>query len=90
MGWIDDWRKVIHRNPKGLSARQKLLWQSLIGLLAAVYLALSICAPSNAKFVELFMDWMTLRLTLPPRADLIVPFFEAVVLPLGRSGASSR
>ena len=25
IGWVDDWRKVVHRNPKGLSARTKLL-----------------------------------------------------------------
>ena len=35
VGWIDDYRKVVHRNPKGLSAKAKLFWQSLIGLAAA-------------------------------------------------------
>jgi phospho-N-acetylmuramoyl-pentapeptide-transferase len=35
IGWIDDYRKVVHRNPKGLSARTKLFWQSLFGLAAA-------------------------------------------------------
>jgi len=39
IGWIDDYRKVVHRNPKGLSARAKLFWQSVFGLGAAVYLA---------------------------------------------------
>jgi len=39
VGWIDDYRKVVHRNPKGLSAKAKLFWQSLIGLAAACYLA---------------------------------------------------
>jgi phospho-N-acetylmuramoyl-pentapeptide-transferase len=39
VGWIDDYRKVVHRNPKGLSARAKFGWQSLIGLAAACYLA---------------------------------------------------
>src|SRR5881394_164814 len=38
VGWIDDYRKVVHRNPKGLSAKAKLFWQSLIGLVAACYL----------------------------------------------------
>ncbi len=38
VGWIDDYRKVVHRNPKGLSARAKFSWQSLIGLAAAIYL----------------------------------------------------
>ena len=32
IGWVDDWRKVVHRNPKGLSARAKFFWQSAIAL----------------------------------------------------------
>src|SRR5207237_5873466 len=39
VGWVDDYRKVVHRNPKGLSAKAKFFWQSVIGLGAAVYLA---------------------------------------------------
>ena len=38
VGWIDDYRKVVHRNPKGLSARVKFFWQSVVGLAAASYL----------------------------------------------------
>src|SRR5690348_9636422 len=34
IGWIDDWRKVVQRNPKGLPARAKLFWQSLIAVAA--------------------------------------------------------
>jgi phospho-N-acetylmuramoyl-pentapeptide-transferase len=39
IGWIDDYRKVVHRNPKGLSAKAKFFWQSLFGVAAASYLA---------------------------------------------------
>ena len=39
VGWIDDFRKVVHRNPKGLSAKAKFFWQSMIGLTAAGALA---------------------------------------------------
>src|SRR5881397_1927335 len=39
IGWIDDYRKVVRRNPKGLSARAKFFWQSLFGFAAAGYLA---------------------------------------------------
>ena len=42
IGWVDDYRKVVHRNPKGLSAREKFFWQSVIGLVAAVYLAFAV------------------------------------------------
>ena len=38
IGWIDDYRKVVHKNPKGLSAKAKLFWQSVFGLAAACYL----------------------------------------------------
>ena len=39
VGWIDDYRKVVHRNPKGMSAKAKFFWQSMIGLAAAGALA---------------------------------------------------
>src|SRR5450755_3002189 len=54
IGWVDDYRKVVHRNPKGLPARMKFLWQSVIGLVAAVYLAFSVSAPDNTRFIQLF------------------------------------
>jgi len=85
IGWIDDYRKVVHRNPKGLSARAKLILQSAIALIAAVYLAFSVSAPSNTKFLNLFLAWFFsgFNLDLPPKADLIVPFFKTVSYPLG-------
>ncbi|MEP7328651.1 MAG: phospho-N-acetylmuramoyl-pentapeptide-transferase [Betaproteobacteria bacterium] len=85
VGWVDDWRKVVYRNPKGLSARSKFAWQSLIGLTAAVYLAFSISAPDNTQFIRLFADWVQsgFNADLSPKADLIVPFFKATSYPLG-------
>jgi len=85
IGWIDDYRKVVHRNPKGMSARAKLVWQSVIGLFAAIYLAFSVSAPSNPQFLQLFLAWIFsgFSLDLPPKADLIVPFFKTVSYPLG-------
>lgn len=38
VGWVDDYRKVIQRNSRGLPARWKYFWQSVAGLGAAVYL----------------------------------------------------
>jgi len=38
IGWVDDYRKVVHRNPKGLSARAKMGWQSIIALMVGIYL----------------------------------------------------
>jgi phospho-N-acetylmuramoyl-pentapeptide-transferase len=88
VGWVDDWRKVVYKNPDGLSARSKYFWQSLIGLVAAIYIAFSISAPNNEKVVELFFHWVGsgFTLELPSKADLIVPFFKSVSYPLGMFG----
>jgi phospho-N-acetylmuramoyl-pentapeptide-transferase len=88
IGWIDDYRKVVHKNPKGMSARDKFFWQSLIGGIAAVYLAFAVPAASNAEAVQLVIEWFAsgLEMSLPPRADLIVPFFKTVSYPLGVFG----
>ena len=85
VGWVDDWRKVVARNPKGLPARAKFFWQSLIGAIAAVYLAFSVSAPSNGTFGQVFLAWVESGFAagLSPKADLIVPFFKTVSYPLG-------
>ena len=38
IGWIDDWRKVVLKDSRGLSAKSKYLGQSLIGIIAAIVL----------------------------------------------------
>ena len=88
VGWVDDWRKVVYRNPDGLSARAKFFWQSVIGIIAAIYIAFSISAPNNEKVVELFFNWVAsgFTLELPAKANLIVPFFKEVSYPVGMFG----
>ena len=54
VGWIDDWRKVVQRNPKGLSAKMKFLWQSVIGIAAACYIAFSTHLPAQTEFIVPF------------------------------------
>ena len=85
VGWVDDYRKVVYRNPKGLPARWKFFWQSMIGLVAALYLAFSVSAPDNTRLLQLFFAWVGsgFSMSLPPKADLIVPFFKTVSYPLG-------
>ena len=85
IGWVDDYRKVVFKDPKGMASKEKYFWQSLIGVVAAVYLAFSVSAPSNGKFLDLFFAWIEsgLTLELPNKADLIVPFFKTVSYPLG-------
>ena len=88
IGWVDDYRKVVHRNPKGMSAKEKYFWQSLIGLGAAFYLAFAIAAPSTDKIWALMLQWVEqgFFIDLPPRSDLLVPFFKNVAYPLGVFG----
>jgi phospho-N-acetylmuramoyl-pentapeptide-transferase len=88
IGWSDDWRKVVNKDPEGMPSREKYLWQSLIGLLAALYLVFSISENTNYRVLELFFTWVQsgFDLSLPPKAGLMVPFFKEVSYPLGVLG----
>ncbi len=88
IGWVDDWRKVVQKNPEGMASGEKFMWQSIIGLVAALYLAFSVSETSNLRVLELFLRWVTSGFSndLPPKADLIVPFFKSVSYPLGVFG----
>lgn len=88
IGWVDDWRKVVQKNPEGMSSKEKYFWQSLIGLVAALYLAFSVSETSNLRVLELFIRWVTSGFSndLPPKADLMVPFVKTISYPLGVFG----
>lgn len=88
VGWVDDWRKVVDKNPEGMRSREKFFWQSLIGLFAAIYLAFSVSENTFLGVIELFFRWISSGFStdLPPKADLIVPFFKTVSYPLGVFG----
>ena len=78
IGWVDDWRKVVHKDPEGMPSREKYFWQSVIGLIAALYLAFSVSETNNLRVLE----WMIKRVqgeagaietpigSLPAEADL--------------------
>jgi phospho-N-acetylmuramoyl-pentapeptide-transferase len=88
IGWADDWRKVVHKDPEGMRSREKYLWQSAIGLIAAVYLVFSISESSNLRVIGLFLSWVQsgFDVNLPPKAGLLVPFVKEVSYPLGVFG----
>src|SRR5215216_8062096 len=73
IGWSDDWRKVVHKNPEGMPSREKYFWQSMIGLIAALYLAFSISESSNWRVLQLFYTWVAsgFDVNLPPKAGLL-------------------
>ena len=88
IGWVDDWRKVVHKDPEGMRSREKYLWQSVIGLIAALYLVFSISESSNLRVLELFFNWVQsgFDVNLPPKAGLLLPFIKEVSYPLGVLG----
>jgi phospho-N-acetylmuramoyl-pentapeptide-transferase len=88
VGWVDDWRKVVNKDPEGMRSREKFFWQSLIGLVAALYLAFSVSETTNLRVLELFVRWVQSGFSndLPPKADLMLPFFKTVSYPLGVFG----
>ncbi len=88
IGWVDDWRKVVNKDPEGMRSREKYFWQSLIGLLAALYLVFSISEVSNLRVLELFFSWVRsgFDVNLPPKAGLLLPFVKEISYPLGVLG----
>jgi phospho-N-acetylmuramoyl-pentapeptide-transferase len=51
IGGIDDYRKLVRKNSKGLSARWKFFWQSIIGLTAAFFFYYSANMPIETQLV---------------------------------------
>lgn len=56
VGYVDDYRKVVRKNPKGLSAKQKIIAQLLIATCVAVYLHMNRVSPPVVKF-PFFKEW---------------------------------
>jgi phospho-N-acetylmuramoyl-pentapeptide-transferase len=51
IGWVDDYRKLVRKNPKGLSAREKYFWQTLGGFLVAVVLFTTAKVPAETHLI---------------------------------------
>ena len=88
IGWIDDYRKVVHHNPKGMSAREKFSWQSVIGLAAALYLVFALSVPAGGTLTETIAGWVEagFPLDISSNLHLLIPCFKDIALPLGLVG----
>lgn len=88
IGWIDDWQKVVNKNPEGMRSRTKYFWQSVIGIMAAFFLVFAVSGESNDDVFKLFSAWIRSGFTMdmPENASLIVPFFKTIRYPLGVFG----
>ncbi len=51
VGWFDDYLKVVRKQSQGLTARQKLLAQSVIAIIAACYLYYSATIPAETEIL---------------------------------------
>jgi phospho-N-acetylmuramoyl-pentapeptide-transferase len=63
IGWVDDWRKVVEKNSRGLPSRWKYFWQSVIGLAVAVYLWQTATLPAHTELILPFFKQVTLGLS---------------------------
>ncbi|PJD95846.1 MAG: phospho-N-acetylmuramoyl-pentapeptide-transferase [Legionella sp.] len=59
VGWVDDYRKLVLKNSKGLPGRWKYFWQSMIALIAVFYLYHSATLPVHTQLtVPFFKTWI--------------------------------
>jgi len=54
VGWVDDYRKVVEKNSRGLPGRWKYLWQSVGGLAAASFLYYTATSPAETELIVPF------------------------------------
>ena len=62
VGWVDDYRKVVYRNPKGLSARAKLFWQALIAAAVVGFLGATATLPAQTTLIVPFFKLIAIPL----------------------------
>jgi phospho-N-acetylmuramoyl-pentapeptide-transferase len=76
IGWVDDYRKVVHRNPKGLSARAKMFWQSIVAIIVGVYLWNTATIPAQTELIVPFFK----QVAIPLSAALFVLLVYLVIV----------
>ncbi|WP_120997625.1 phospho-N-acetylmuramoyl-pentapeptide-transferase [Stutzerimonas urumqiensis] len=64
IGWVDDYRKVIEKNSRGLPSRWKYFWQSVFGLAAAIFLYMTAEAPVETTFIVPLLKTVEVQLGL--------------------------
>ncbi len=89
IGWVDDYRKVFEQNTAGLSAKWKLFWQALIGLVAAIFLYYTAVSPIEVEYIVPFFKDVSIStgiFYIAISAFIIVGFSNAVNLTDGLDG----
>ncbi len=62
VGWVDDYRKMIKKNSKGLSAKAKYFWQSVFALGAALFLYFTAKTPAEVDLLMPFFKHISIYL----------------------------
>ena len=62
IGWVDDYKKIVHKNPKGLIARWKYFWQSLFGIGAALAIVYATDLPAQTELIVPFFKHVAIPL----------------------------
>jgi len=62
IGWVDDYRKLIDKNPRGMGARAKFFWQSVVGLAVALFLYFTATTPAETHLIVPFFKPVALDL----------------------------
>ncbi len=86
IGWVDDYRKVVYKDPKGLSGKAKIFWQSFIGLGVGLFLWYTAQVPEECGQVFECLYASVVSPQVTPETTLIFPFFKDLALPLGFVG----
>ena len=89
IGWVDDYKKLVRGDPKGLRARDKYLWQSIFGLGCALFIFLTASEPAQTQLIVPVFKDVTVSLGwvfVPLAYFFIVGFSNAVNLTDGLDG----
>lgn len=75
IGWVDDYKKIVNKDPKGLIPRYKYLWQSVGGLAVAIYLFITATTPAETDLLIPFFKHGSITLGL-----FFIPFVYFVIV----------
>ena len=75
IGWWDDYQKLINKDPRGMGSRNKFLSQSLVGMMAAIFLYTTAAAPIETSLIIPFFKDVAI-----PLGILFVPLTYFVIV----------
>jgi phospho-N-acetylmuramoyl-pentapeptide-transferase len=62
IGWVDDYRKIVQKNSRGLIARWKYFWQSVAALIVLIFLYMTSTLPQEQQLIVPFFKDVAISL----------------------------